>query len=201
MSETTNDNKQIRAATPFEAQLREMYGRCAYTHKTHLKMADALIERYSRIKKAEAWLSGLTSGTLILALLGESWWGTLVGAILSTLLLIIVFLTKEENLGEEAQRHTETASKLWGLREKLLSLLTDLCSGVAEADIRPARDVVNDELERIYKAAPRTNGKAYAAAQRALQQAEELHFSDDELDHLLPSSLRLQRRMGRKEKE
>ena len=52
------------------------------------------------------------------------------------------------------------------------------------------RDEINAELEAIYKAAPRTDSKAYAAAQDALKNQEELYFSDRELDHLLPKELR-----------
>ena len=45
-------------------------------------------------------------------------------------------------------------------------------------------------LEDIYKAAPRTNAKAYAAAQKALKEAEELFFTDEELNKMLPKQLR-----------
>lgn len=176
---------------PLESQLREMYGRVAYTHKTHMKMADALIDRYQFVKKVEIWLSAITSSALVLAVFGDSRCGTIVGAILSTILLAVVLYVKEENMGAEAQRHTETASKLWGLREGLLSLLTDLRGGGDETEIRARRDEVNEQLEAIYKAAPCTDGKAYAAAQNALKNAEELYFSDDELDHLLPPALRV----------
>ena len=58
------------------------------------------------------------------------------------------------------------------------------------ADVRAERDRLNAELEEIYKAAPRTSGTAYKAAQKALKEAEELYFSEEELDHLLPKKLR-----------
>ncbi|MNJ80229.1 hypothetical protein D3C77_785280 [compost metagenome] len=56
--------------------------------------------------------------------------------------------------------------------------------------MREERDRINAELEDIYKAAPRTNGKSYAAAQKALKDAEELFFSDEELNRMLPKQLR-----------
>ncbi len=52
------------------------------------------------------------------------------------------------------------------------------------------RDRVNAALEEIYKTAPRTNTKAYVAAQNALKEAEELFFSDEELNKMLPKRLR-----------
>ena len=61
-------------------------------------------------------------------------------------------------------------------------------------DVRRERDRLNQLLEEIYKGAPRTDGKAYAAAQKALKADQELFFSDSELDHMLPQRLRSQRR-------
>ncbi len=57
-------------------------------------------------------------------------------------------------------------------------------------EVRQQRDRLNATLEDIYKAAPRTNNKAYAAAQKALKEAEELFFTDEELNNMLPKQLR-----------
>ena len=173
-----------------EGQLREMYGRAAYTHKTHEKMADQSITKYKWIKTIEIALSALSAGSFILAVFGDTHVATITGALLSTVLLGFLLYFKEANLGEQAQKHTVTASKLWGIRERLLSVLVDLRrtgDGEVAAEMR---DGINAELEAIYKAAPRTDSKAYAAAQDALKNQEELFFSDAELDHLLPKQLR-----------
>ena len=173
-----------------EGQLREMYGRAAYTHKTHEKMADQSITKYRQIKTIEIALSALASSSFILAVFGDTHIATISGALLSTVLLGFLLYFKEANLGQQAQKHTVTASKLWGVREWLLSVLVDLRrTGDGQAAAQQ-RDEINAELEAIYKAAPRTDSKAYAAAQEALKNQEELFFSDDELDHLLPKELR-----------
>ena len=173
-----------------EGQIREMYGRVAYTHKTHEKMADRYISRYKRIKTAEIALSAVSSGSLLVAVLGDSRAATIIGALLSTLLLGLTLYFKEASLGESAQKHTEVASKLWAVREALLSLLTDMQDGRDVASVRAERDKLNATLADAYRSAPRTDGDAYEAAQKALQQQEELFFSDSELDHLLPNKLR-----------
>lgn len=173
-----------------EGQLREMYGRAAYTHKTHEKMADQSIYKYKWIKTIEISLSSLSAGSFILAVFGDTHAGTITGALLSTVLLGFLLYFKEANLGEQAQKHTVTASKLWGIRERLLSVLVDLRRTGDGNVAAKLRDDINDELEAIYKAAPRTDSKAYAAAQNALKNQEELFFSDAELDHLLPKQLR-----------
>ena len=177
-----------------EDQLREMYGRAAYTHKTHEKMADGYVTRYRVIKTIEIMLSSLATGSLLLAVLGDSKPGTIVGAALSTVLLGFTLYFKEASLGEQAQKHTVVASKLWGIRERLLSLLVDMHDGRADDEVRLERDRVNAELEDIYKNAPRTSAKAYEAAQRALKTAQELYFSDEELNKMLPKVLRVPKR-------
>lgn len=179
-----------------EGQLREMYGRAAYTHKTHEKMADGYISRYRRIKKLEISLSALASGSLLLAVFGDSRIATITGAVLSTILLGLTLYFREASLGEQAQKHTVVASKLWGIREALLSLLVDMNDGRAMDEVRLQRDQLNEQLEGIYKGAPRTNSVAYAQAQKALKTQEELFFSDSELDHMLPKQLRSNRHSG-----
>lgn len=177
-------------ASALESQLREMYGRAAYTHKTHQKMADVYVSRYKLIKVAEISLSAATASSLLLAIFGDKPAGTMTGAVLSTILLGFTLYFKEASLGEQAQKHTEVGAKLWGVREALLSLLVDMQDGRPPDEVRRQRDRLNVELEDIYKAAPRTNTKAYEAAQKALKESEELFFSDEELNKMLPKQLR-----------
>lgn len=183
-------SEQAVGPVTLEAQLREMYGRLAYTHKTHEKMADSYVAKYKTLKGLEILLSAITSGSLIVALLGDAFIGTLVATVLATILTGLLLYFKEGALGECAQRHTEVAAKLWRLREKLLSLMIDMKDGLSPDAARGHRDALNDELEQVYGSAPRTSAKAYAAAQKALKESEELYFSPGELDRLLPEALR-----------
>lgn len=189
-AETDVNTAALAVDTTLEGQLREMYGRVAYTHKTHEKMADRYVARYKRIKTAEIGFSAVSSGSLLVAVFGDSPTATIIGAVLSTLLLGLTLYFKEAALGESAQKHTEVASKLWAVREALLSLLTDMQDGRDAASIRAERDKLNVTLADVYRSAPRTDSYAYAAAQKALKQQEELFFSESELDHLLPTKLR-----------
>lgn len=177
-------------SSTLEAQLREMYGRLAYTHKTHEKMADAYVSKYRSVKGVEIVLSAVTSGSLLIALFGNSFIGTVVAAVFATVLSGVLLYFKEGALGECAQKHSEVAAKLWGLRERLLSLMIDMKDDLPPLDARERRDAVNLELEKVYAGAPRTNSAAYAAAQKALKISEELYFSPAELDRLLPKALR-----------
>jgi hypothetical protein len=99
-------------------------------------MADGYVRHYRRIKNVEIWLSALASSSLVLSILGDSKAGTIFGACLSTILLGLTLYFKEASLGEQAQKHTTVASKLWGVREQLLNLLIDMHDGKPMEEIR-----------------------------------------------------------------
>jgi hypothetical protein len=85
------------------------------------------------------------------------------------------------------------ASALWNIRELYLSLLTDMISNaIAKETARQRRDSLQEELSAIYLGAPRTLTRAYREAQKALKVNEELTFSEQEIDSLLPPLLRKQ---------
>ena len=53
-----------------ESQLRECFGRVAYSHKTHEKCADIALRRLSLIKVFQIVLSAVTTGGLLAVLFG-----------------------------------------------------------------------------------------------------------------------------------
>lgn len=175
-----------------EGQLRECYGRVVYTHKTHEKCADLLFERHKQIKISQIILSALVTGG-ILASLSEDWKviATAISALLSTGLLALNSYTKDYDLGEIAQKHRRAATDIWLIREKYLTLLTDLRAGHVSLDeSRKVRDVLLTELHTVYAGAPSTNYKAYKKAQEALKKMEDMTFSDSEIDAFLPKELK-----------
>ena len=48
-----------------EGQLRECYGRVVYSHKTHEKCADILLERQGHIKLAQLSISASVTGGIV----------------------------------------------------------------------------------------------------------------------------------------
>jgi hypothetical protein len=109
----------------------------------------------------------------------------------STLLLGVIFYTKDFDLGAVAEQHKRTADELWLIREQLVSLLTDIEAGiVAPEGIAKRRDVLIDQLDTVYSTARVTSYPAYAAAQNALKNKEDLTFSVEEIDVMLQPTLR-----------
>ena len=174
-----------------EGHLRECYGRVVYSHKTHEKCADILLGRLGKIKLAQIVLSSATTAGFIAAILGAGPVGAVIGVGISTTLLVLNAYTKNYDLGALAQKHRRTAADLWLIREKYLVLLTDLRVGEeALAKITNRRDGLLDDLHGVYSGAPSTTDQAYKKAQDALQQNEEMTFSDAEIDAWLPRELR-----------
>lgn len=180
------------AAAVLEGQLRECYGRVVYTHKTHEKCADLLLIRHKRIKLLQIILSALVTGG-VLASLGDHLkvLTTVLSAVLSTVLLVLNSYTKDYDLGEIAQKHRQAANDIWLVREKYLSLLTDLrARAVPLEKVRDARDALLAELHSTYGGSPSTDAKSYQKAQEALKNLEDMTFSDEEIDKFLPKDLK-----------
>ena len=118
----------------------------------------------------------------------------LATAFLSILRLILNSYVKDVDPGQDAQKHREAASDIWNVREAYLSLPTDIRDqNFSLIDLRARRDELQSQLHAIYKAAPHTNGKAYSEAQDALQNREDLTFTDAEIDAFLPGPLKRKR--------
>ena len=174
-----------------DAQLRESFGRVVYSHKVHEKEADILLAWRSRIKLGQIALPAISTGGFVTVLFGTGWWGSLVGAICSTVLLALNLYTRNYDLGKQVQEHRNAAIKIWSMREKYLSLITDLWIGGGPlSDIQQKRDALADELERVYAASPSSTERAYKKAHKALNLQEEMTFSVAEVDAFLPQKLR-----------
>lgn len=185
----TDDTPDSRSI--LEGQLRECYGRIVYSHKTHEKCADILLSRLSCIKLWQVILSAITTGGFIAAVFGAGNKGALVGILVSTALLVLNAYTKDYDLGELSQKHRQAGADLWKIREKYLSLITDLRMGEKPIEkLQAERDDLLDELHSVYSGVPSTTYQAYKKAQEALKKLEDMTFSDDEIDAFLPRELK-----------
>lgn len=174
-----------------EAQIRECFGRVVWSHKTQEKCADIVLKTHRRIKFWQIALSAITTTSILSSVFGDRQLGLIFGALASTILFGLNTYTKDYDLGEIAQKHTNAANELWNIREAYLSLLTDIrANSISVNQIMNERDELQSNLSKIYSGSPRTNIKAYKEATKALKLNEELTFSYDEIDLFLPKELR-----------
>jgi hypothetical protein len=117
--------------------------------------------------------------------------GAAAGIVVSTALLVLNAYTKDYDLGELAQKHKQSANDLWIIREKYLSLITDLRMREKPIEkLQQVRDDLLEELHNTYSGAPSTTFQAYRKAQEALKKLEDMTFSDEEIDAFLPKALK-----------
>src|SRR5690554_1607143 len=90
-----------------EEQLRECFGRVAWSHKTHEKCSDLLNTRLNRIKLWQIILSAITTTGIIAAVFGESKEIGIISAVLSFVLTVLNTYVKQYDLGGLAQRSEE----------------------------------------------------------------------------------------------
>ena len=119
-------NESPKSDAILEDQLRESFGRVVYSHKTHEKSADILLSRLARIKVFQIVLSALAATGGFSIILGTDEIKVWASFLLSTVLLILNLYARSDDLGGIAQRHRDTGSKLWVIREKYTSLIADL---------------------------------------------------------------------------
>jgi hypothetical protein len=136
-------------------------------------------------------LSAFTTGSFIASFFGAGSIGASVGAFISVILLALNLYTKNYDLGEIAQKHKQAANATWLIREKYLSLLTDLRMGTKSLkELQEERDKLLEELNTVYMGSPSTNYQAYKRAQIALKRNEDMTFSDEEINAFLPKELK-----------
>ena len=174
-----------------ESQIREIYGRVIYTHKTHEKCADVLKSRSDCLKFAEIFMSAASTTSILVVVFGDGEVFQFLAALFSTMLLGLTLYSKDFNLLAIAEKHKNAALSILEIREKLLSLLVDIRIGNKEIELlQQTRDELNEQLVQTYRGAPKTINKAYQIASKALKENEEFTFSDEEIDKFLPECLK-----------
>lgn len=189
-------DSQTESIKVLEAQIRECYGRVVYTHKTQEKCADIIKKKNDLFKMAQIILSALISSSFFAKVFGSTTiWNIdvalVIGAFLSVALLTLNAYLKDYDLGALMQKHANSATDIWSVRESYLSLITEIKAGILTIDeVIKRRDELQEKLTGIYMGSPRTINKAYSKAQKALKVNEELTFSQKEIDVMLPEDLR-----------
>lgn len=171
-------------------QLKESYGRVVYTYTTHLKKVNSLKINLKRIKYGQIGLSAISSGGFLSYIVMDKQAFNTLGGIFSVILLAFNLFFKNFNIEEEIKQHMVASDELWLVREKYISLMTDF-KLLSNEEIANRRDLLQEEVYKIYKKSPKTDLKSYKKAQQALKSEEEQFFTNEELNKMLPAHLRV----------
>lgn len=181
-------NSQLCDSTLYN-QIEEAYGKVVYTYTTQVIHAGRLHKKYTILKWVQLILSAVSTGGYIGTLITNQILLTWVGGICSTILLVLTAYFKDTDLSAVHKLHLETSNKLWLLREMYLSVLTDF-STLSREEIVSRRDDLQERVAKVYASAPLTDNKSYSLAQKALKENESQFFSRQELNQILPETLR-----------
>ena len=185
-------DQNFQVKDPLHAQLRELYGRMIYTHKTQEKESDVARRSLVVWQNVQLILSSLSATGILVTIWGDCVAIKIVAAIISAVMFGVSAYLKNSDFGGRARCHAEAAAFLWDARESYFTMLVDLQSGkVDRQKICAQRDELQRKLAEFFKDAPRTTQKAYEDASVALQKNEEFTFSADEIDKFLPIEMRI----------
>ena len=177
---------------PVLDQVRQLFGRAVYTHKTHEKDR----ERLSRLGTILRWfnvvLGALTLGGIVAAIFGSQGTTQLVlSGILATINVGAALAQLSFDPLGQAAFHRDAAKQLVSVRDGYETLIADIVSGsLRPEDVRARRDALQSRAQEAYRYAPDTSRRGYALAQKGLKVSEDMTFSAAEIDALLPEALR-----------
>jgi hypothetical protein len=169
--------------------IRLSFGGVATGYRAHARAAERLAARASRANVIIVLVLGLAAGAGMAALTGVRW-SQITAASLSTAALVAFAIRLALDFESRAYAHRACAAKLWLICEKYRALLAEVHDGLI--DIPAAiqrRDDLMSEVQIVYEHALPTDRDAYQIAREALGAAEAAP-SDQEIDRLLPASLR-----------
>ena len=170
-------------------EIKEDYGKITYTYTAYHKMKDKNIKINNIIKISQILLTVISAtgflATIIANKIALSW----IGGITAVISLFLNIYTKDFKLLDDANTYKDAADELWILRQKYISLLIDF-DYLKREEIVSIRDNLLMETDVINKKYPGTTKYGYKKARKALKFNEEQYFSDEELDKMLPQSLR-----------
>lgn len=170
-------------------QIEDAYGKLLYTYTTHIIQASRVKKRSQQFKWAQIILSAISTGGFIGTIVSNEAVLIWVGGLCSTALLVLTSYLKDVDLSTTVMKHLDTSNQLWAIRERYISLLTDFCS-IPTEEAKMRRDNLQIDTAAIYKVAPITDVKSYTLAQQALKEKESQYFTREELNKMLPGSLR-----------
>ena len=171
------------------SQIEEIYGKEVYSRQTQNVAANRTRKCAECISVMQIVLTAVSSTGCIGAVLGQSSVAVIVATICSALALAINIYSRGAKLAELSSAHVQTANDLWTVEQAFISLLTDF-NDIDVSEIRVRRDELLENLDVVYRKAPRTEDSDYQKAQKSLKYEEAQTFRPGEVDDLLPAGLR-----------
>jgi hypothetical protein len=174
-----------------EGLVRESYIAIMWTHKVHEKQADIYLFQFRIMEWIKIVVSALTSCGIISIVFTDQLWIKVVSAIISFSLVVINTAFKSFSTQELYMIHKNAANTLLIIRDKYRHLLLEI-----RTEAKPFADLdfeyidLESEKHQAYNKSPITDKRAFKAARKALNVANDNTYTDEEIDRYLPNELR-----------
>jgi len=178
------------------AIIRQSFANTVFTHKVQ-EIATERNNSYSfYIKITNIILVSLILVVLILQVVCTNIIFTYIGMALTITEIIFLIIQLTFSFEKQAIAHKNSALKYMGLRDCYKNFITDIMeSNIDNHAIQDKRDLLQKKYQVISDLSPQTNNTDYKKAQQKLNKrgtvaGEDFTWSDDEINHFLPESLR-----------
>ncbi len=187
-----SNDRDMDAKTKALGVARELYGRVAYTHKTHEKDREICTRKARREKWTNVVVVGLTTIVAVTGAIFNDRWMFVVASILGAFSTAFVVYQLSFDACKMESDHRIAAKKLLTLRERYLMLILKMMTDKSSSsELHSELQALQMETSLVYENAPDTSAEAYSLADTGLKKREELTFSEEEIDRLRPKGLRL----------
>lgn len=169
--------------------IRLSFGSVATSYRAHARAAERLAARARQSRVVLVILLGLATGSSLVALTGARPF-QIAAAALSAIALVSLAMVHSLEFEARAFAHRACAAQLWLLCEKYRALLAEVHDGLVDLPETTARrDNLMREVQNVYEHALPADREAYQIAREALGAGTGTP-SDQDIDRLLPASLR-----------
>lgn len=174
-----------------EDLVRNRYASVAWTHKIQEKQAEIYLRKYAVLAVINIIAASITSAGICSLIFTDQSWVKIVSALVSFVTVFITALLKAFDLQSMAKANKATATKLVVLRDEFQTLLLKIrqCDQTV-AELMEDFERLQKEVHAVYQEAPATSNAAVKKAGIALAIKKDSTFSDNEIDALLPDSLK-----------
>jgi hypothetical protein len=170
--------------------IRLSFGSVAITYRAHARAAERLASRAWQLRVVTVTLLALATGASLLALTQGGRAFQIATAALTAAAFVAHAVSLSLDFEPRAHAHRASAARLWLLCEKYRALLAEVRDGLIEVPaVTERRDALMREVQAAYEFATPADRETYKIARDALAPAGE-GASDEEIDRLLPASLR-----------
>ncbi len=177
--------------TALEDVVRSTFYGVAWSHKIQEKQSDIYAKKYKRMETMNILAASLTSVGIVAIIFTDPLWLKLISAFLSFATVYITAYYKSFDLQKLTGAHKSTANRLLTMRNQYIILLAKIKmqSQTVEELLQQYEDLMK-QTDAIYLEAPTTSDEAVELASNALKIKKDNTFTDEEIDLLLPESLR-----------